>query len=52
MMEFRHLQSRMRRPVIIKAVPQGDVAALAAQGGITHIGGLDRLAAVARLPGG
>ncbi|PIV72706.1 MAG: hypothetical protein COW55_15845 [Rhodobacteraceae bacterium CG17_big_fil_post_rev_8_21_14_2_50_65_11] len=52
MMEFPHLQSRMRRPVVIKAVSTADVAALAANDGLVARVEVDLLTAVAKLPGG
>jgi hypothetical protein len=52
MMEFPHLQSRMRRPVLIKSASRADVAAIAAQEGLAEAVEVDLLAAVAGLPGG
>lgn len=52
MLEFPHLQSRMRRPVLIHAAAAGDVAALAADHGFSEKVGIDLLAAVAKLTGG
>ena len=52
MLEFPHLQSRMRRPVLINAAAMGDVDALAADHGFSDKGGIDLLKAVAKLTGG
>ena len=43
MLEFPHLQSRMRRPVLISAAAMGDVVALAADHGFTAKAGIDLL---------
>lgn len=52
MMEFPHLQSRMRRPVIIKSASRADVEALAGSAGMEGRVEMDLLAAVSLLPGG
>lgn len=52
MLDFPHLQSRMRRPVLIHAAAAGDVAALAADQGFTDKVGVDLLGAIAKLSGG
>ncbi|MDZ4392963.1 AAA family ATPase [Cypionkella sp.] len=51
-MEFPHLQSRMRRPVVVKSVSRADVSALAQQEGLSGRVEVDLLAAIAKLPGG
>lgn len=52
LMEFPHLQSRMRRPVVIKAASREDVTALAANEGLDGKAEIDLLAAVSKLSGG
>lgn len=52
MMEFPHLQSRMRRPVIRTAAARQDVQALASEHGFTTDDELRLLTKVAELPGG
>ena len=52
MAEFPHLQSRMRRPVIIRSVSASDVQAFAASAGLGTPQEIALLSAVASLPGG
>jgi DNA transposition AAA+ family ATPase len=51
-MGFPHLQSRMRRPVVIGGASRADVAAIAASFGLVTAPEINLLAAVAGLPGG
>ena len=51
-MGFPHLQSRMRRPVVIGGASRADVAAVAANFDLTAVPEINLLVAVAGLPGG
>lgn len=50
--EFPHLQSRVRRPVVLKSAAKADVAAFAKVEGVVGQTEIALLAAVASLPGG
>jgi len=52
MMDLPHLQSRMRRPVLIHTAPVGHVVKLAADHGFTDKAGIDLLTMAAKLIGG
>ena len=52
LLEFPHLLSRMRRPVMISAVPIEDVTALAEDYGVVAKPAIDLLGVVAKLSGG